>query len=125
MIEEQRAIREAVAVYDQRSFGKLLLQGHDALWAARGQPLRKKLVTLVFDDPAVYAWGGETLSIGGQAVGEITSVGRGWAAGRCVTLGYGRGDAAAAGHAGTSDTVDLWGQVVGATAWGRRSAQVG
>ena len=31
MIEEQRATREAVAIYDQSSFGKLLLQGRDAL----------------------------------------------------------------------------------------------
>jgi glycine cleavage system aminomethyltransferase T len=31
VIEEQRATREAVALYDQTSFGKLLLQGRDAL----------------------------------------------------------------------------------------------
>ena len=31
VIEEQRATRENVAVYDQSSFGKLLLQGRDAL----------------------------------------------------------------------------------------------
>jgi hypothetical protein len=31
MIAEQRATREAVALYDQTSFGKLLLQGRDAL----------------------------------------------------------------------------------------------
>ena len=31
MIREQRATREAVAVYDQSSFGKMLLQGRDAL----------------------------------------------------------------------------------------------
>ena len=31
MVEEQRATREAVALYDQASFGKLLLQGRDAL----------------------------------------------------------------------------------------------
>ncbi|HXD39159.1 MAG TPA: glycine cleavage T C-terminal barrel domain-containing protein, partial [Ramlibacter sp.] len=31
MIEEQRATREGVAVYDQTSFAKLLLQGRDAL----------------------------------------------------------------------------------------------
>jgi heterotetrameric sarcosine oxidase gamma subunit len=31
MVEEQRATREAVALYDQTSFGKLLLQGRDAL----------------------------------------------------------------------------------------------
>jgi 4-methylaminobutanoate oxidase (formaldehyde-forming) len=31
MIDEQRATREAVAIYDQSSFSKLLLQGRDAL----------------------------------------------------------------------------------------------
>jgi len=31
VIEEQRATREAAAIYDQSSFGKLLLQGRDAL----------------------------------------------------------------------------------------------
>src|SRR5206468_3176408 len=31
VIAEQRATREAVALYDQTSFGKLLLQGRDAL----------------------------------------------------------------------------------------------
>jgi glycine cleavage system aminomethyltransferase T len=31
MIEEQKATREAVALYDQTSFSKYLLQGRDAL----------------------------------------------------------------------------------------------
>jgi 4-methylaminobutanoate oxidase (formaldehyde-forming) len=93
------------------------------LLAASAQPLRKKLVTLVFDDPAVYAWGGETVSIGGDAVGELSSVGWGWAAGRCVALGYVRGAAAAVSHAGTPVTVDLWGLAVGARAWDRWGAQ--
>ena len=31
MVREQRATRQAVALYDQTSFGKLLLQGRDAL----------------------------------------------------------------------------------------------
>ena len=35
VIAEQRATREAVALYDQTSFGKLLLQGRDALARAR------------------------------------------------------------------------------------------
>ena len=105
------------------SLDKPAFIGREALLAARAQPLRKKLVTLVFDDPAVYAWGGETVSIGGDAVGEISSVGWGWAAGRCVALGYVRGAAAAVSHAGTPVTVDLWGQAVGARAWDRWSAQ--
>ena len=45
-------------------------------------------------------------------MGELSSVGWGWAAGRCVALGYVRGTAAAVAHAGTSVTVDLWGEAV-------------
>jgi 4-methylaminobutanoate oxidase (formaldehyde-forming) len=97
--------------------------GREALLAAQGRPLRKKLVTIVLDDPAAYAWGGETVSIDGQPVGELSSAGWGWAAGRCVALGYVRGDAAALAHAGTPVTVDLWGEAVGARAWDRWSAQ--
>jgi 4-methylaminobutanoate oxidase (formaldehyde-forming) len=97
--------------------------GREALLAARGQTLRKKLVTIVLDDPAAYAWGGETVSIGGEPVGELSSAGWGWAACRCVALGYLRGPAAAAPHAGTPVTVDLWGEAVGARAWDRWSPQ--
>jgi 4-methylaminobutanoate oxidase (formaldehyde-forming) len=97
--------------------------GREALLAARGQPLRKKLVTIVLDDPAAYAWGGETVSIGGEPVGELSSAGWGWAVCRCVALGYLRGPAAAAPHAGTPVTVDLWGEAVGARAWDRWSPQ--
>jgi 4-methylaminobutanoate oxidase (formaldehyde-forming) len=58
-------------------------------------------------------------------VGELSSVGWGCAAGRCVALGYVRGDAAAVAHAGTPVTVDLWGEAVGAGAgaWDQWSAQ--
>jgi 4-methylaminobutanoate oxidase (formaldehyde-forming) len=52
------------------SLDKPAFIGREALLAARGQPLRKKLVTIVLDDPAAYAWGGETVSIGGESVGE-------------------------------------------------------
>jgi 4-methylaminobutanoate oxidase (formaldehyde-forming) len=98
--------------------------GREALLAAQGQPLRKKLLTFVLDDPVVYAWGGESIVIDGQPVGELSSVGWGWAAGRCVALGYVRGDAAAMVHAGTPVSVDLWGEPVGARAWDRWSAQI-
>jgi 4-methylaminobutanoate oxidase (formaldehyde-forming) len=105
------------------SLDKMSFIGREALLAARGQPLRKKLVTVVLDNPAAYAWGGETVSIGGEPVGELSSAGWGWAAGRCVALGYVRGDAAAVAHAGTPVSVDLWGETVGARAWDRWAAQ--
>ena len=67
--------------------------GKSALLAARGLPLRKKLVTLVFDSPAAFAWGGETIVRGGAPIGEITSAGWSPLAGACVALGSLRGAA--------------------------------
>jgi 4-methylaminobutanoate oxidase (formaldehyde-forming) len=93
--------------------------GRNALQAAQGQPLRKKLLTVVLDDPAAYVWGGETLLIDGQPVGELSSAGWGFKAGRCIGLGYARGDAALRQHQGTPVVVDLWGEPVAATAWDR------
>ena len=93
--------------------------GREALRAAAGQPLRKKLVTVVLDEPAAYAWGGETLSLDGQPTGELSSVGWSLNAGSCVGLGYVRGPAAQAVHAGTPVVVDLWGEAVSAQAWDR------
>lgn len=84
--------------------------GKAALLASRDQPLRKKLVTLVFDDPAAYAWGGEAILLQGQSVGEISSVGWSPLAGACVALGYVRGAAANQAHAGTPAEIELWGE---------------
>lgn len=90
--------------------------GREALLAAQGQPLRKKLVTLLVQGGA-WPWGGETLLLDGQPAGEITSAGYSPLAGGCVALGYVRGDAANALHAGTSAAIDLWGNVVPVTLW--------
>ena len=91
--------------------------GKPALLKARGQPLRKKLVTVVLGSARHYAWGGEALLLDGEAVGELSSVGWSPRAGACVGLGYLRGDAAMRAHAGTALAVDLWGEPVAATAW--------
>ncbi|HEY5632861.1 MAG TPA: FAD-dependent oxidoreductase [Burkholderiaceae bacterium] len=84
--------------------------GREALLGAQGRPPRKKLVTLVFDDPRAWAWGGESISLDGEAVGEVSSAGWSPAAGRCVGLGYLRGDCAAVKHEGTAASVDIWGE---------------
>jgi len=84
--------------------------GRAALLAMRDQPLRKKLVTLVFDDPACFAWGGESVVLDGQAAGDITSAGYSRQAGRCIALAYLRGAAAQTRHAGTPATALLWGE---------------
>ena len=91
--------------------------GRAALLKLQGQPLRKKLVTVVLGSAAHYAWGGEALSIGGQAAGELSSVGWSPKAGACVALAYLRGEAARQAHAGTAVEVDLWGEPVAASAW--------
>jgi 4-methylaminobutanoate oxidase (formaldehyde-forming) len=93
--------------------------GREALLAAQGRPLRKKLLTFVFDDPALYAWGGEAIALGGETVGELSSVGWSPKAGACVALGYVRGAAAQAVHAGTRVSIDLWGEPVAARAFDR------
>jgi len=74
--------------------------------------LRKKLVTLVFQDPAAYAWGGEAIVLQGETVGEISSVGWSPLAGACVALGYVRGAAARQSHEGTLEAIELWGERV-------------
>lgn len=88
--------------------------GKSALLASQGKPLRKKLVTLVFGS-AAYAWGGETIVVDGQPAGELSSVGYSPLAGACVALGYLRGAAANAPHAGTPAFIELWGERVPVT----------
>jgi glycine cleavage system aminomethyltransferase T/glycine/D-amino acid oxidase-like deaminating enzyme len=68
--------------------------GKSALLASRGQPLRKKLVSLVLDSPTAFVWGGEAIRFEGASVGEISSAGWSPLAGSCVALGYVRGQAA-------------------------------
>ncbi|MEI8031365.1 MAG: FAD-dependent oxidoreductase [Comamonadaceae bacterium] len=86
--------------------------GKAALLLAKDLPLRKKLVTLVFDSPADYAWGGEAIVFQGASVGEISSVGWSPRAAACVALGYVRGAAANQTHDGTAAAIELWGERV-------------
>jgi heterotetrameric sarcosine oxidase gamma subunit len=82
--------------------------GQAALRASQGQPLRKKLVTLVLP-PSFYAWGGETILLDGEPVGEISSAGYSPLAGGCVALGYVRGPGANRPHQATAAQIELWG----------------
>jgi 4-methylaminobutanoate oxidase (formaldehyde-forming) len=93
--------------------------GRTALQAARGQPLRKRLVTVVLDDPLAWCWGGEPIHLDGQPVGELTSAGWGWRSGRCMALGYLRGTPAQIPHQGRPLTVECWGEPVAARAYDR------
>jgi 4-methylaminobutanoate oxidase (formaldehyde-forming) len=85
--------------------------GQKALQQMQGKPLRKKLVTLVLDAADQYVWGGESILVGGETVGEISSAGWSPRAGACVALGYVRGAAALAGHVGTPAQIALWGEL--------------
>ena len=91
--------------------------GREALRKAQSEPLRKKLLSFVLDDPQAWVWGGETIHIEGNSVGELSSAGWSPAAGACVGLGYVRGAAALVVHRGTPVSIDVWGESVAATAW--------
>ena len=86
--------------------------GKAALLASRGQPLRKKLVSLVLDSPTAFVWGGEAIRFEGASVGEISSAGWSPLAGSCVALGYVRGAAANQTHQGSPAHVELWGESI-------------
>jgi 4-methylaminobutanoate oxidase (formaldehyde-forming) len=91
--------------------------GREALLRLRDQPLNKKLLAFVFDAPDAYAWGGDAVSIDGEAAGELSSAGWSPKAGACVALGYVRGEAARRVHRGTPVRIDLYGRPAEATAW--------
>ena len=93
--------------------------GKAALLNSQGLALRKKLVTLVFDTPHAFAWGGEAIVLEGQSVGEISSVGWSPLAGACVALAYVRGGSANHPHAGTPAQIELWGERVGVKLYDR------
>ena len=64
--------------------------GREALIAKPASAATKRLVTLTFDDPAVFPWGGEPILMNGANVGEITSAGYSRTHGRAVAMGYAR-----------------------------------
>jgi glycine cleavage system aminomethyltransferase T/glycine/D-amino acid oxidase-like deaminating enzyme len=66
--------------------------GRDALVRQKETGWRKRLVQLMLDDPAAYAWGGEPVLADGEAVGEITSAGYSRKLGRAVMMAYARSD---------------------------------
>ncbi len=89
--------------------------GRDALLARRDAPAKKRLVSIVFDDAAAWAWGGEALSVGGRPAGELTSAGWSLKAGRAIGLGTLRGEFAAPAALPDHIEVDLWGERCGAS----------
>ena len=62
--------------------------GREAVEQARAAGPRRRLVSLVLDDPAAMIWGGELVLRDGVAVGQLTSGAWGEAVGGCVGLAY-------------------------------------
>ena len=91
--------------------------GKKALIEKQGEPLKKKLITVILDSREAFAWGGEGIVIDDEIVGELTSVGWSPKADACVGLGYVRGGTAQRVHHGTSIHIELWGERVAASAW--------
>ncbi len=70
--------------------------GHDALMAARSEPLTKRLLQFTLEDSEPVLWGGELILLQDEPVGKIDSGSYGHTLGRAVGLGYVR-------HAGGVD----------------------
>ncbi|MGZ4468612.1 MAG: GcvT family protein [Nocardioidaceae bacterium] len=62
--------------------------GRAAVEEARATGPRRRLVSLVVDDPAPMLWGGELVLRDGVAVGQVTSAAWGETLGACVGLAY-------------------------------------
>jgi glycine cleavage system aminomethyltransferase T len=62
--------------------------GREAVEMARADGPRRRLVSLVLDDPDVMMWGGELVLRDGLAAGQVTSAAWGEAIGRSVGLAY-------------------------------------
>jgi 4-methylaminobutanoate oxidase (formaldehyde-forming) len=88
--------------------------GRTALEKARAEGPRRRLVSVVVDDPDPMLWGGELVLRDGRPVGQVTSAAWGEAVGACVGLAYVADPAGVTTHewieAG-SYTVDVGGSV--------------
>ena len=62
--------------------------GKDALLAAKGQPITRRVVQFTLEDGGPMLWGGELILRDGKPVGELRSAAYGHSLGRSVALGY-------------------------------------
>jgi glycine cleavage system T protein len=72
--------------------------GREALLAAQGQPLERKLACLVLDDPRSVALGSEPVRMGGDILGRVTSGGYGYSVERSIAYAYVPAESAEAGQ---------------------------
>ncbi|MGN6470613.1 MAG: GcvT family protein [Rhizobiaceae bacterium] len=61
--------------------------GREAIAAAKGKPLKKRIVQFTLDDGGPMLWGGELILRNGEPAGELRSAAYGHSLGRAVGLG--------------------------------------
>lgn len=95
---------------DKPFLGRRALEEQRDRLAGRGP--RRRLVSLVLDDPAPMLWGGELLLRDGAPAGQVTSAAWGETVGSCVGLAYLRADGPVTGEvlAGAAFAVDVAGE---------------
>jgi 4-methylaminobutanoate oxidase (formaldehyde-forming) len=62
--------------------------GREAVEKARAEGVRRRLVSIVLDDPGVMMWGGELVLRDGEVAGQVTSAAWGATVGSAVGLAY-------------------------------------
>ncbi|MBM3565107.1 MAG: FAD-dependent oxidoreductase [Alphaproteobacteria bacterium] len=67
-------------------------QGREALAAARGKPLKKRLACFAVDNPNITLWGRESILRDGKVVGWLSSAGFGHTVGHSIGYGYVRNE---------------------------------
>jgi heterotetrameric sarcosine oxidase gamma subunit len=81
---------EAGLLFACKLGGDISFLGREAVEKARAEGARRRLVSVVLDDPAVALWGGELMLRDGAAAGQVMSGAWGEALGRPVGLAYAR-----------------------------------
>jgi 4-methylaminobutanoate oxidase (formaldehyde-forming) len=77
---------EAGLVFATKIRSDIAFLGREALEAARVTGARRRVVSLVLDDPSVLMWGGELVLHDGVGSGQVTSAAYGASVGACVGL---------------------------------------
>jgi glycine cleavage system aminomethyltransferase T len=88
--------------------------GQDALRKKLAQTLHKKLVYIELCQTDDYLWGGETIWLNQQPIGEISSAGWSYLKGKSIAMAYVRGDCVTEPMEGKNIEVDVWGERVAA-----------
>ncbi len=109
---------EAGLTFACKLAGGTAFLGREAVEKAKADGPRRRLVSVVLDDPDVMMWGSELLLRGGEPAGQVTSAAWGETLGGAVGLAYLRdpaGDPVTAEFVGAGTyAVNVGGQLVGA-----------